>query len=161
MAYTSVDCPRCGVQKTSADVIRFSPSDLELNHPYREMVSVCRSCDGILLHNVYVPRAYDMISWFGQNVSIERFINIRKPIIPVNAVGEVTLEYLPKDIRSSFEEATTCRVIGLPNAAGAMYRLTLDLATRHMLPTDPNDTSLPRDPLPNYKGGRPPSAGPV
>lgn len=45
-------------------------------------------------------------------------------------------EFLPENIDRAFKEGTRCLAIGCHNAAAAMFRLCLDLATKAMLPAD-------------------------
>jgi hypothetical protein len=45
-------------------------------------------------------------------------------------------EYLPEDIDRAFKEGTRCLAIGCHNAAAAMFRLCLDLATKSRLPAE-------------------------
>jgi hypothetical protein len=59
---------------------------------------------------------------------VARFINIRD----VAAVAPP--EFLPDDIAAAFREGATCRSVGCYNAAGAMFRMCVDLATRSLLP---------------------------
>lgn len=48
-------------------------------------------------------------------------------------------EYIPKDIETVFKEGAACMAIQCFNAAGTMFRLCIDLATKAMLPeTDDN-----------------------
>jgi hypothetical protein len=43
-------------------------------------------------------------------------------------------EFLPDNVKVAFIEGTKCQAIGCFNAAGAMFRLSIDLATKSMLP---------------------------
>ena len=45
-------------------------------------------------------------------------------------------EFLPKNIEPVFREGATCLAVGCYNAAGTMFRLCVDLATRSMLPIE-------------------------
>jgi Domain of unknown function (DUF4145) len=45
-------------------------------------------------------------------------------------------DHVPDPIANAFREGATSVVTGSWNAAGAMFRLTIDLATRPMLPND-------------------------
>jgi hypothetical protein len=51
----------------------------------------------------------------------------------VNFVGQQP--HVPKDIADVFVEAATCLSVECWNAAGAMFRLCVDLTTKPMLPT--------------------------
>jgi hypothetical protein len=45
-------------------------------------------------------------------------------------------EHVPSDIANVFREAATCMAVECWNAAGTMFRLCVDLATRPMLPKE-------------------------
>jgi Domain of unknown function (DUF4145) len=45
-------------------------------------------------------------------------------------------EYLPKDIEAAFREGATCVAVKCWNASGTMFRMSVDLATRPLLPSD-------------------------
>lgn len=45
-------------------------------------------------------------------------------------------EYIPGNIEAVFKEGATCLAVGCYNAAGTMFRLCVDLATRLMLPEE-------------------------
>ncbi|MCH7336894.1 DUF4145 domain-containing protein [Acinetobacter sp. NIPH 2699] len=47
-------------------------------------------------------------------------------------------EYLPDELNKIFNEATKCLAIGCYNAAGAMFRLCLDMTTKHILKKNNN-----------------------
>jgi hypothetical protein len=44
-------------------------------------------------------------------------------------------ESLPAEIEAAFKEGAACLAVNCPNAAGAMFRLCLDLATKGLLPS--------------------------
>ncbi|WP_378945738.1 DUF4145 domain-containing protein [Mesorhizobium sp. ANAO-SY3R2] len=45
-------------------------------------------------------------------------------------------EFIPEEIAAAFLEATTCVSVRCWNAAGAMFRSAIDLATKSLLPSD-------------------------
>lgn len=45
-------------------------------------------------------------------------------------------DHVPEDVARAFREAATCMAVECWNAAGAMFRATIDLATRAMLPKE-------------------------
>lgn len=47
-------------------------------------------------------------------------------------------EYLPEELNKIFNEATKCLSIGGYNAAGAMYRLCLDMTIKYILQKNKN-----------------------
>jgi hypothetical protein len=61
-------------------------------------------------------------------MNIEGFINLK------DIATESVPDHLPIDIKTAFQEAVTCLAVNCYNAAGTMFRLCLDLATRSKLP---------------------------
>jgi hypothetical protein len=61
-------------------------------------------------------------------VTVENYVSLKdaKAISPP--------EYLPPEILSVFAEGATCLAVGCFNAAGTMFRLSVDLATKSLLP---------------------------
>ena len=61
-------------------------------------------------------------------VTVENYVSLKdaKAISPP--------EYLPPEIFSVFSEGATCLAVGCFNAAGTMFRLSVDLATKSVLP---------------------------
>ena len=51
-----------------------------------------------------------------------------------DAAGVEPPEHLPETIHAAFVEGATCHAVGCHNAAGTMFRLCVDLATRILLP---------------------------
>ena len=51
-------------------------------------------------------------------------------------------QFLPADIEAVFLEGATCLAVGCFNAAGSMFRLCVDLATKGMLPSDEDTPGL-------------------
>lgn len=117
----------------------------EWQHWFEAFV-ICRRCNGgsILLLSLreydYKQRVLDP-SWLTKDDSdvcnafrAERFVGV------ADITAKPAPEHLPEPIKSRFEEGARCLAIGAHNAAGAMFRLCLDLATKTMLPAadDPN-----------------------
>ncbi|NTW88889.1 MAG: DUF4145 domain-containing protein [Desulfobulbaceae bacterium] len=48
-------------------------------------------------------------------------------------------DHLPVEIQAVFSEGATCFAVGCFNAAGTMFRLCVDLATKSMLPAEDGD----------------------
>lgn len=63
-------------------------------------------------------------------VDIERYVNLR------DRAKYKAPDHVPENILTAFNEAATCLAVECWNAAGAMFRLCVDLATRPMLPEE-------------------------
>ena len=61
-------------------------------------------------------------------VRIEGYVSLK------DKVGAAPPEHLPNDIQNVFAEGATCLAVGAFNAAGTMFRLCVDLATKSLLP---------------------------
>jgi hypothetical protein len=69
-------------------------------------------------------------------VAVNRVANIESYISLKDAALRPAPEHLPADVASAFREGAACLSIGCYNAAGTMFRLGIDLATRSMLPEE-------------------------
>jgi len=56
-------------------------------------------------------------------------------VVPISgAAAAQPPDALPSDVKKCFEEGATCLAASCHNAAGAMFRLCLDMATKNLLP---------------------------
>lgn len=141
MSTMVANCPRCGAANMTFDV----KGEIIVEERYQwqriyELPCVCRHCQ---CFTVFVA----------QQVSIETDKRLRDPHFFqsyegsandfVQVVGHVSLkdessevppEYLPEAVESAFTEGAKCLAIGCPNAAAAMFRMCVDIATRGLLP---------------------------
>lgn len=140
MAELVTDCPRCGATKITFD--------LESQHflykkydwkGYYEVFSICRNCDRT---TVFVLSISDI--QMGQHVandglikaggSVNNYMDVEGFINLKNMAASQPPEHLPEDIGAAFTEGATCLGVECFNAAGTMFRLCVDLATRPLLP---------------------------
>ncbi|CAB3847695.1 hypothetical protein LMG26842_02672 [Achromobacter dolens] len=150
MATLQVDCPRCGAKLMTADVPISQEIGSIRGRRAWELLSVCRKCrrgailraraiqsTGVIaaLTATFVPHT--------ANGSIDAFVEVLGPIGTADfVVGEVP-EHLPPTVHRAYVEAVTCKVAGCPNAAGAMFRLTMELATKERLAAVPSTEAQP------------------
>jgi len=66
--------------------------------------------------------------------SVNNYLDVEDFVSIKDEVTAVPPEHIPKDIGDVFKEGATCLAVGCYNAAGTMFRLCIDLATRSMLP---------------------------
>lgn len=140
MATIVADCPRCDAQKMTCDVIAdvCVGADFGWAHKY-EITGLCRRCHRPSLFKVKLHN-YDLRAQFGKNGQVT---GIREDIaFAFKLIGNVSIadlayssapQSLPTNIQAAFEEGTRCLAIGCYNAAGGMFRLCLDLATKELL----------------------------
>jgi hypothetical protein len=151
------DCPRCATQKMTFEVINVidygsEESRVEWVHRY-EAVCLCAHCNGQSIfklrdHNYeIVGKSLDRVKTFrdlkslNDAVTVQGFVSLRdRPSTPCP-------DYVTDpSIKRAFDEASKCLAVGLPNAAGTMFRLCLDLSTEPLLPSPERDSEFPKPP---------------
>ena len=145
MGLLVTDCPRCGANHTTFDVVAQVWLSQEYNWVDRyEIFCVCRQCH---VSTTFIVKASNMEakdrcnrgdglatyhSGLNEYFAIERFISLR------DNVSTKPPEHLPDEIKNAFNEGAACLSIDCFNAAASMFRLCVDLVTRPLLP-DPTD----------------------
>lgn len=140
MSELVADCPRCGATRITFDLV--SETIVGFKHNWQqwyEAFCVCRHC-GRSTTFVLAEKGTDESAVISQNglskikgsvnnlVRIETFVSLK------DKAGVAPPEHLPRNIRDVFAEASTCFAVGCYNAAGTMFRLCVDLATKSFLP---------------------------
>ena len=137
------DCPRCGAQKTTFDVKQ--GTYLHAEHNWKrifEAYSVCRNCNkGTILiveqkqnTSPFKINTYNILEV--SNSSLAPYVDVRGFINLKDNIHVQPPEHLPPHIDEAFREGTTCLSVACYNAAGTMFRLCLDFATKEFLPKD-------------------------
>lgn len=106
-----------------------------------EVFCVCRNCDRA---TVYVlsessDANYEHVHDVGIlkiRGSLNKFFNVEGYISRKDESTVPPPEFVPNEIQAVFIEGATCLAVGCYNAAGTMFRLCVDLATRSMLPEE-------------------------
>jgi hypothetical protein len=81
------------------------------------------------------PNTESLIGDLGNlGVTVNTYMDVEKFVSLKDLISIRPPEHLPKDIEAAFKEGATCKSVGCYNAAGTMFRLCVDLATRSMLP---------------------------
>jgi len=140
---TYVDnCPRCSTQSITFDVYGlnhcgFHDSPIHNKIRQYEFYCVCRQCNKttIFIGTAKDPRA-DLT---GLNIEMAKYTliaiaHISRPLSPADLSTTEPPDYLPPEIKEAYEEGAKCLAIGCYNAAGTMFRLCLDYATKQFLP---------------------------
>lgn len=128
MGFLLRDCVRCGtmkVQMIARGFIQYSTSDYEV-------FLVCQACTRGSIYKgqpgsnpVEYPGLLDSSRYFAQEPTI---VHISAPPLPSS---------VPQRIADLFAEAAICRRSNHYEAAGAIFRKTIDVATKHLFATDP------------------------
>lgn len=135
----TADCPRCNAQRVTFDLQ--ATNRLGTKHGWQghwEAYSICRACHRGTVFFVAAKgideSAYLDKKGFGEVRSVGDLVLVTGHLSSANFAAQEPPESLPDGIREAFEEAAKCVAVGCYNAAGTMFRLCLDLATRTRLP---------------------------
>lgn len=145
MSELVADCPRCGSKRITFDLLKAHEIALEYQwqHWY-EAFCICRRCSRATIFQLCDDENWrrdefegidltELVRAANQYVRVEGYVS-QKDAAPVAAP-----EHLPTAIRDVFNEGARCIAVECFNAAGTMFRLCVDLATRDLLP--PTDES--------------------
>lgn len=145
MAEFIADCPRCGAEKITFDCYSSNPVRVEFGWRHiLELFTVCRRChygsiqlvnqiDSDSLGIALCKETNKLLSYKGalnDVVKFERYVTVR------DRHSYAPPDHLPENIARVMTEANSSLAGQCFNAAGAMYRLALDLATKGMLPEE-------------------------
>lgn len=142
MAELVADCPRCASRHITFDITAAKPYRIEYGwqHWY-EAFGICRNCGRttVFVLSESVNGDHDYVHKTGLvkvEKSLNNFVDIKGHISLKDSASVAPPEFLPKEIDAVFQEGATCLAVGCYNAAGTMFRLCVDLATRSMLPPE-------------------------
>lgn len=142
MAELVANCPRCGANHITFDVGQAVITGQKYDwQNWYEAFSVCRKCKHatIFVLSESVDSSYERVHKLGLVNMPEALNNYVKVENYVSLKDSRTIQppkYVSKDIESAFIEGSTCFSVGCNNAAAAMFRLCIDLATKSFLPLD-------------------------
>jgi hypothetical protein len=138
MAEFLEDCPRCGAQKMTFDV--HGANLISRLHGWLgtfEVFTVCRKCGRgtvfIIRHNTI---GHEVSKESPQSLKgvINRCFDVHGFVALRDLATTAPPSDVPPEIENIFREGATCVQTECWNAAGAMLRLVVDLATRPLLP---------------------------
>lgn len=140
MSELVADCPRCSSAKITFDLE--SSVHVETNYNWQridEAFCICRHCGRSTIfrlsqlrieHNQILEHAtLDKLPG-----SVNNFFRVENYVSQKDKAPIRSPEHLPKHVEAVFNEGTKCLAINCYNAAGTMFRLCLDLATKSFLP---------------------------
>jgi len=145
MAELVANCPRCGSRHVTFDVT----AHVELRRSWDwqlrfEAFGVCRHCHKSTVHLLSLresqgdqrTRELKEVGPSGLKHSLNDLYDVDGYIGLKDMGGSEPPEHLPDVIAAAFKEGSTSHVTQCWNAAGTMFRLCVDLATRTLLPPD-------------------------
>lgn len=142
MSELVADCPRCGSKKITFDLTQQHHVRTRYNwQRWYEAFCVCRHCGRstvfVLSQNTTadtkIVHENGLLNLTG---SVNGYMDIEGCITLKDFGAQSPPEHLPEDIKVVFEEGAKCLAVDCYNAAGTMFRLCLDLATRSKLPSE-------------------------
>ena len=146
MSTIVLDCPRCNAHSVTFDV--YSDKHVGMLHGWVqtfELFAICRRCSGPSVPKVELTSS-EYTDAFARNGSVaqrdddvSRYFRFKRFTGAGDVAAGPTPDALPDDIAAAFDEGARALAVDCPNAAGAMFRLCLDLATKSLLPADETD----------------------
>jgi hypothetical protein len=144
MAELVANCPRCGTANITFDVLAayFIRKQYDWLHTF-ETFGICRKCHRSTVY-VLVQRE---ISWNDRKEglrlqeykgALNDFFDVRGFINLADRAKVDPPEHTPPDIAAIFVEGASSIAVQNWNAAGAMFRLAINLATQPLLPKEQN-----------------------
>ncbi|MDO9273399.1 MAG: DUF4145 domain-containing protein [Rugosibacter sp.] len=142
MAELVANCPRCASRHITFDITAAKVYRIDYDwQNWYEAFGICRNCGRTTIFILSESRAGDYAYVHKTGLvkiekSLNNFVDIKGHISLKDSASVSPPEFLPKEIDAVFREGATCLAVGCYNAAGTMFRLCVDLATRSMLPSE-------------------------
>lgn len=144
MALLSANCPRCKTHSATFDVAAQNSLGIVSAGWVEafEVFSVCRNCKKSTVF-IQINREYSLSEEIKDPsglVLMKEYINNftdNHGYVTLKDIGVVGApDFTPSNIAEVFLEGSTCVSMKCWNAAGAMFRTTIDLATKGLLPPE-------------------------
>jgi hypothetical protein len=140
MAILVADCPRCRSTNMTFDVRADICFDLQY-HWQRWFEAFCRHCDRSTIFVLAQKDVSEDDVWgrhgpSSAQGSLNSYFSVDGFICIKDIGAPPTPKHVPEPIATAFHEGAVSVAVGNWNAAGTMFRLVIDLATKPMLPTD-------------------------
>jgi len=137
------NCPRCKAKEMTFDLLCYIPTVVEYNWKHHaEVFCVCRACRRSTVFVLsqrdikHEKHFEDLVKFPG---AVNRIAEVDGYISLKDMGAQPPPEHLPQTVDAAFREGAACLSIACHNAAGTMFRLCIDLATRSMLPEKETD----------------------
>lgn len=150
MAEIGADCPRCGYDKVTFDIVGSTIIGVQFEwQKVFELFGVCRHCRlGTILQatDIDPERAENTSRMDLANIrgNLNGWINVYGYVSEKDIEAEPSPEHLPNKIEQYFNEGAKCMAVGCFNAGGTMFRLCLDTATKEILDSISANAEIPK-----------------
>ncbi|MGH6920172.1 MAG: DUF4145 domain-containing protein [Geminicoccaceae bacterium] len=135
-------CPRCGAERMTFDVTQALPIGIRYDwQRWYELFCICRNCRR---STTFIAGQEDikdkaLFASAGALLDFDRSLNDHVRVEGYVSLSDTVVhgppEYVPPHIQTAFKEGATCLAVQCWNAAGTMFRMCVDLATRSRLPS--------------------------
>jgi hypothetical protein len=142
MSELVADCPRCGSQKMTFDLLRAHLFEVQYDwQQWFEAFCLCRHCARATIfvlsqNEISYSTILKKTGLLGLPSAANTYVEIRGYINLKDTKVINPPEHLPKEIKAAFEEGTRCLSVAAYNGAATMFRLCIDLSTKAMLPKE-------------------------
>ncbi len=142
MAQLVANCPRRGANKITFDLVSAIKTRIYYDwQNWYETFCVCRQClrSTTFVLSQSVDGDYQYVHRTGLVIiegAVNRFVTTEGTITLKDTATVEPPEFVPETIEAVFREGATCLAVGCNNAAGAMFRLCIDLVTTALLPEE-------------------------
>lgn len=141
MSIVVADCPRCRAKKMTMDVHHSVLLSIEHDWlPTVEAFCVCRNCGRSIIYVLRVSNYEFAKSSVGRephkfNGALNNYIDDPERYICIRDMGsQKPPDHVPDDVASAFNQGATALAVECWDAAAAMFRKSVDLATTSLLP---------------------------
>jgi hypothetical protein len=142
MAQLVANCPRCGANKITFELASTIKTRIYYDwQNWYEAFCICHQCfrSTTFVLSESVNGDYEYVHKTGPvkiEGAVNRFVTIEGTITLKDTAAVEPPEFVPEAIEAVFREGATCLAVGCNNAAGAMFRLCIDLVTSALLPEE-------------------------
>ena len=128
------NCPRCGARQHTFDVLASVPDTCSRMDERSEIFSRCRECKKatIFVIGLRKPVRPGTVVPVMTQANLNHTFTVTDFINQSHVGAESPPSHLPDAVRTAFEEAARAFAIGCWNAAGCMFRVSIDLATKEI-----------------------------
>src|SRR3989338_1057039 len=136
------DCPRCDSRRITFDLTAANIIKQEYGWQYwYETFCTCRHCKRatIFILSESVNADYKHVHKVGildLEGAVNRYVDVERYVSLKDQATVRPHDHIPEAIAEVFKEGAKCLAVGCYNAAGTMFRLCVDLATRSMFPKE-------------------------
>ena len=142
MSELVANCPRCRAHRMTFDLA--SEHFISVYYGWQrryEAFCICRRCSRptiFLLHQKESGTEETLRTTKLSNlpVAVNQLMEVISYVSLKDMASADPPKHLPENLDAAFREAATCVAVQCPNAAGTMFRLCIDLATRSLLPEE-------------------------